>query len=141
MAARVTLTVIEDRVKWKEYVFTDRTVCTVGRAADCYLQLPNDMSHWDISRHHCLFDIDPPSVRVRDLGSRNGTYVNGRRIGKRARYQSPEAAVGFDLPEYPLHEGDEVRLGGAIMRVDISDNADATELVSIEPDEAAAKDS
>ena len=33
-----------------------------------------------LSRHHCVFKKDEYSLRIRDLGSTNGTFVNGRRI-------------------------------------------------------------
>jgi pSer/pThr/pTyr-binding forkhead associated (FHA) protein len=32
-----------------------------------------------VSRHHCMFLIEDGSLEVRDLGSTNGTYVNGTR--------------------------------------------------------------
>jgi pSer/pThr/pTyr-binding forkhead associated (FHA) protein len=46
----------------------------IGRANDCHLQLAHDF----VSRHHCELIVDERShaVRVRDLGSQNGTYVN-----------------------------------------------------------------
>jgi DNA-binding NarL/FixJ family response regulator len=55
----------------------------------------------DVSRRHCLVDVDPPEVRVTDLGSRNGTYVNGQRI----------------WAQQALHAGDEVRIGRARLLV------------------------
>ena len=33
-----------------------------------------------VSRHHCVLLVDGDTVFVRDLGSRNGTFVNGDRI-------------------------------------------------------------
>ena len=48
----------------------------VGREEDCHLRPNSDM----VSRHHCVFTIDEYAVRVRDLGSTNGTLVNGERI-------------------------------------------------------------
>ena len=47
----------------KELVFGHRAMGIVGRASNCYLQLPSDEEHRTISRHHCLLDIDPPEVR------------------------------------------------------------------------------
>lgn len=32
-----------------------------------------------VSRHHCMFLLDEGGLEVRDLGSTNGTYVNGTR--------------------------------------------------------------
>lgn len=48
----------------------------IGREEDCHLRPNNDL----ISRHHCVFALDEFSLRVRDLGSTNGTFVNGERI-------------------------------------------------------------
>ena len=45
----------------------------VGREQDCHLRPNSDL----VSRHHCVFSIDDYSVRLRDLGSTNGTMVNG----------------------------------------------------------------
>jgi hypothetical protein len=46
-----------------------------GRAAesDIYLE---DVT---VSRHHAVFKVDGEGLTVTDLGSTNGTYVNGRR--------------------------------------------------------------
>ncbi len=48
----------------------------IGREQDCQLRPNSDM----VSRHHCVFSVDDYSVRLRDLGSTNGTLVNGERI-------------------------------------------------------------
>src|SRR5262249_50006259 len=78
----------------------------------CDLQLPSDEAHRSVSRHHCQLDIDPPVVRVRDLGSRNGTFVNGRNIGQPAGAGAgDESSLLPDLPEAELHPGDSIRVG------------------------------
>lgn len=46
----------------------------VGREQDCHLRPNSDL----VSRHHCVFSIDDFAVRLRDLGSTNGTRVNGK---------------------------------------------------------------
>lgn len=48
----------------------------IGREEDCHLRPNSDL----VSRHHCVFTVDEFAVRVRDLGSTNGTLVNGERI-------------------------------------------------------------
>ena len=48
----------------------------VGRGDECHLRPKSDA----ISRRHCVLVIDEAQVLVRDLGSRNGTFVNGDRI-------------------------------------------------------------
>jgi len=38
-----------------------------------------------VSRHHFLIELNSPLARLHDLGSRNGTFVNGGRVGGNAR--------------------------------------------------------
>lgn len=63
----------------------------IGRAEDCQLRPKSDM----ISRHHCVLMIESDAVVVRDLGSRNGTFVNNERVSG----------------ETPLKHGDRLRVG------------------------------
>jgi serine/threonine-protein kinase len=49
----------------------------VGRGSQARLRLPDD-AH--ASRHHFLLEVNPPRGYVRDLGSHNGTFVNGERV-------------------------------------------------------------
>jgi pSer/pThr/pTyr-binding forkhead associated (FHA) protein len=46
----------------------------IGRRQDCHGCLPYAF----ISRHHCEFTEEEGQVRVKDLESYNGTFVNGR---------------------------------------------------------------
>ncbi len=48
----------------------------IGRAEDCHLRPGSDL----VSRHHCVILIGSDGVKVRDFGSRNGTFVNGERV-------------------------------------------------------------
>ena len=49
----------------------------IGRAEDCDLRPDSQF----VSAHHCVFLLDDYTLRIRDLGSKNGTFVNGHRIG------------------------------------------------------------
>src|SRR5262245_63973401 len=85
MPAKVTLTIQGGALDGTQYEFAKAIRCVIGRSENCSVRLPNH--GWEfsmVSRNHCRVDIDPPRVRVRDLGSRNGTYINGRLIGLRA---------------------------------------------------------
>jgi pSer/pThr/pTyr-binding forkhead associated (FHA) protein len=48
----------------------------VGRSADCELMLASDA----VSRRHAEVRITAGRVRVRDLGSRNGTFINDKPV-------------------------------------------------------------
>lgn len=70
----------------------------IGRAKDCTLRAGSE----SISRHHCAILRGEQGFSIRDLGSRNGTYVNDQKI---------EA-------ETLLADGDEVQVGQLKFRVD-----------------------
>lgn len=48
----------------------------IGRERDCHLRPDSEF----ISRHHCVLLLDDFTLRVRDMGSKNGTLVNNQRI-------------------------------------------------------------
>jgi pSer/pThr/pTyr-binding forkhead associated (FHA) protein len=52
----------------------------IGRAEDCDLQLKSDF----VSNYHCILLLDEYTLQLRDLGSKNGTLVNGCRVGTSA---------------------------------------------------------
>ncbi len=118
MPATVTLRVTAGASVGREYVFGERTTALVGRAEDCDPRI--DAAETRVSRHHCLFDINPPDVRVRDFGSLNGTRVNGDEIGRRQPGQTPEEGARMEFRERDLVDGDEIRLGGTALRIAVS---------------------
>jgi pSer/pThr/pTyr-binding forkhead associated (FHA) protein len=54
--------------------------CIIGRGDDCHLRPQSDA----VSRQHCTIVTTDSEVIVRDMSSRNGTYVNGERVGEEA---------------------------------------------------------
>ena len=63
---------------------------TAGRAAESDIFL-EDVT---VSRHHAVFAIDGEGLTVTDLGSTNGTYVNGRRHETAALAPGDEVMLG-----------------------------------------------
>lgn len=51
-------------------------VTIIGRRHDCDMYIPLK----PISRKHCQLSLNNGTLELRDLGSRNGTYVNGERV-------------------------------------------------------------
>ena len=49
---------------------------TIGRRHDCDLQIPLA----NVSRRHCQLNQNSESLKIRDLDSRNGTFVNNQKI-------------------------------------------------------------
>lgn len=68
----------------------------IGRATDCDLQLDSEF----VSRHHCelLLDHRDHAVRVRDLGSQNGTYVNEKLVRDEQEIKDGDRLVVACLP-------------------------------------------
>ncbi|WP_269086286.1 FHA domain-containing protein [Trichormus sp. NMC-1] len=118
MQSTITLTITTGKLSGKQYIFDSRTTVLIGRNDDCYLSIPDEFDK-RVSRYHCLLDINPPEIRVRDLGSLNGTYINNTKIGSRQSHQTPEEAGKLNFPEYDLQDGDEITLGDTVLRVNI----------------------
>jgi serine/threonine-protein kinase len=118
MPAEIVLTVTQGPLLGSVFTFAERTTCLVGRGEDCNPRLPNDEAHHTVSRHHCLLDLNPPEVRVWDFGSLNGTFVNGRLIGRRLE-QAP-GTMKTELPEVDLVDGDLLQVGGTVFLITVS---------------------
>lgn len=122
MSVQVALTVVEGPAEQLEYVFAERATCVVGRSTDCRIRIPSDNPDAiEVSRHHCLVDINPPDIRVRDFGSLNGTYVNGTEIGRRKEGQTPKEGAALPLRERSLQHGDRITLGPTVLQVNVVD--------------------
>ena len=57
---------------------------------------------------------------MRDLGSRNGTYVNGRKVGGRQEGESPEEGARRAYPEVTLKQGDRIQVGDTALEVHVT---------------------
>ena len=68
------------------------TPVVIGRSDQCDVVLPNPQIS---GRHAKLTLLENGCVRVEDLGSLNGTYVNGRRIIREETSLDSQIAVGF----------------------------------------------
>jgi serine/threonine-protein kinase len=74
---RVTLHVVAGPQTGRDFTFDQHDTFMIGRSEDAQFCLPHDRF---FSRHHCLLEIAPPQAFLRDLGSTNGTFVNGIRV-------------------------------------------------------------
>lgn len=77
----------------------------IGRAKGCQLRPQSDA----ISRQHCVICVTEESATIRDLGSRNGTVVNGEKIEG----------------TFTLSDGDELRVGPLKLTVSIQTATEA----------------
>src|SRR5882672_6797833 len=73
---------------------------TVGRSAECGLRLTEGSP----SRQHARLIVEGDQLWVEDLGSTNGTFVNGERIAARTLLKNGDA-LRFDIEEYSYSAG------------------------------------
>ena len=118
MTVKITLTFTGGTLKGQKREFTRPGKYVFVRSSDCDIQLPTTLEFMEVSRHHCVLDLDPPAIQVRDLGSRNGTYINGENVGQRPRGDFPGASE--ESAWHTLKEGDELRIGSTTVRVEVS---------------------
>jgi len=66
------------------------SVTVMGRRHDCDVRIPL----MSISRKHCEINHSNGVLKIRDLGSRNGTYLNGKRIDEASIQAKDSIKVG-----------------------------------------------
>jgi predicted component of type VI protein secretion system len=100
----VKLQVVQGRPHGKSLLFPLGEFL-IGRGTECHVR-PN--SDW-VSRQHCLLRVTPGGAFIRDLGSRNGTLVNGMRVVRERRLENcDQLQVGplvfeIHLDEFPVN--------------------------------------
>src|SRR5262245_17749419 len=82
-----------------EPVELKRDLCVVGRKDDCDVRL----DHKSVSKQHCILVQTDGTVLLRDLGSTNGTRVNGTRV--RRAVLLPNDVVAFAGLKYRIAYG------------------------------------
>jgi pSer/pThr/pTyr-binding forkhead associated (FHA) protein len=90
------LLVVQGRPAGKRLPFPEGEY-VIGRGAECDVR-PD--SEW-VSRQHCLLRVAQDGVFLRDLGSRNGTLINGRLVSGERR----------------LDDGDRIQIGPLVFEV------------------------
>jgi hypothetical protein len=117
----IKLTVIKGPNKGRVFTFDRRDRFIVGRSKLAHFRLPPRDRYF--SRLHFLVEVNPPHCRLMDMGSRNGTFVNGQ-----------------EVHEADLKDGDRIKAGHTILSVAVlgSEAADTMEGPAIPAQTAAA---
>src|SRR6187551_1212633 len=74
----ITLTVTSGPLNGRTFTFEGHDVFLVGRSPNAHARFPEDDPFF--SRVHFLVEVNPPRCRLTDMGSRNGTFVNGHTV-------------------------------------------------------------
>lgn len=102
---RITLKVTDGPHQGQQFTFEGHDNFIVGRSEGVHFRPSHDDK--GISRIHFMVEVNPPSCQLMDMGSRNGTYVNGAKV-----------------TTAPLKDGDLIKAGQTSLRVSV--DADAT---------------
>jgi len=71
----VHLVLFKNNGEYKTFSLPDN-ITVIGRRHDCDLRIPLS----SVSRRHCQLSYNDGVLKIRDLSSRNGTFINGKRI-------------------------------------------------------------
>jgi pSer/pThr/pTyr-binding forkhead associated (FHA) protein len=89
--------------------------CLIGRGEECQVRTNSPL----VSRQHCLVHVTKDEAILRDLGSTNGTLVNGKRV----------------LNERQLVPGDLLQIGPVVFefRDESADAVSSAQTIRVDP--------
>lgn len=119
----VVLHFVRGKYQGQEFALESGKAVIAGRSTEADLVLSDDA----VSRKHARFHAARGRVWVRDLGSRNGTLVNGQAVAHQC-----------------LRPGDRIAIGSSLARIDLKATADVAQRKAGEqrrrrPNEAAGR--
>jgi pSer/pThr/pTyr-binding forkhead associated (FHA) protein len=85
----------------------------IGRGRECNLRIPLE----SVSKKHCQLSLDGNTLKINDIGSRNGTFLNGRSI----------------IEETDVNAGDKIRIGPLKFLLKIDGNPEDTANIDTTP--------
>jgi serine/threonine-protein kinase len=97
---RINLSVTAGPHTGQVFSFEEHDNFIVGRSKRAHFQLPSKDKYF--SRIHFMVEVNPPQCRLMDMGSLNGTYVNGQKV---------------DVAD--LKDGDLIKAGQTVLRVSV----------------------
>lgn len=99
------LVVMEGPLKGRKFPLVEGEGNTIGRAENCNITIPDD----DVSRQHARIILHNAAVWVQDDNSRNGVFVNDKRVVRRPLELRPggKVSIGIHVFQLELQEPEE----------------------------------
>jgi hypothetical protein len=96
-AARVVRVIVQGSASGA-FAITEAAPLLIGRGEQSKLRVDD----FRVSRAHCRLELAASRLEVVDLGSANGTFLNGHLVMRS-----------------PIHDGDELRLGDSVLKITV----------------------
>ncbi|MGA1979332.1 MAG: FHA domain-containing protein [Sedimentisphaerales bacterium] len=119
------------------------SVTVIGRRHSCDLCIPL----MSVSRKHCQLNSDDGVLKIRDLNSRNGTYLNGKRINEATIQAGDSIKIGpltfvLQIDHQPQTISEPASAAPSSSRQDAAteDSAFASDFAKATPDKEASAD-
>ncbi|MGB0679075.1 MAG: DUF4388 domain-containing protein [Polyangiales bacterium] len=100
-AQRYALRFISGKYQGTEYALPDSGEVVIGRSNELEVVLVEDM----VSRRHSRIVVSGGQIAVEDLGSTNGTYVNGEKVERANLQEGDRLLIGTSILKLVLLEG------------------------------------
>jgi pSer/pThr/pTyr-binding forkhead associated (FHA) protein len=92
---------ISGKYQGGEFPLPPNSEIVVGRSSDLDMVLVEDM----VSRRHAKISVNGDTVTIQDLGSTNGTFVNGERVERMALTDGDRVLIGTSIIKLVTSEG------------------------------------
>ncbi len=94
------LLVFSGKLKGKNFALPPQGKVVLGRSKDASITIPDI----NLSRAHCSVSATPQGYMLEDLGSTNGTYLNGKRIRQELLREGDRIVMGEAEIEFRARE-------------------------------------
>jgi len=116
--SEVTLRFLEGENEGVEIRVNPPRQLTIGRGEECDIFLGEKK----ISRKHCSIFVEANGIKVVDLQSTNGTYVNKKKVIETKLQNEDKIQVGTTVVQVSIHYEKEVSRPGAKPAIDLEEN-------------------
>ena len=131
---RAKLIGLRGEYEGQEKAVSPQETCLFGRCETASISLTDSR----VSRQHCRISVDGGFYMLEDMGSRNGTWINGKRITRAILFHGDRLILGEQEWRFELEADINEESSGTILQ-DSGPNGFATEIRErMKPDSASS---